>query len=153
MARAYTKRLARSGRSGDVRRLSRPWDLVADGTPIVTRSSRLMPVRRHGSPAMLKVAIEAEETSGGVLMGWWEGEGAARVLAQDGGVLLLERAENRVSLADLARNGRDDETTRIICATIARLHAPKARPLPDLLPLRRRFDELASPAATCFATY
>jgi streptomycin 6-kinase len=123
------------------------WDLIPDGEPIVTHSSRLLPVRRHGVPAMLKVAMEAEEKFGGVLMAWWDGQGAARVLAHAGDALLLERAEGRGSLTELARNGRDDEASRIICATVARLHAPRDKPLPDLVPLTRWFREL-EPAAT-----
>jgi streptomycin 6-kinase len=35
---------------------------------IVTRSSRLLPVRRDGEPAMLKVAAAAEERAGGFVM-------------------------------------------------------------------------------------
>jgi streptomycin 6-kinase len=50
-------------------------------------------------------------------MKWWNGEGAARVLAYDGGALLMERADENVSLADLARNARDDEANRMISGT------------------------------------
>lgn len=116
------------------------WGLTADGEPIVTRSSRLLPVRCGGTPAMLKVAIEAEEKFGGLLMAWWDGRGAAKVLAQDGPALLMERAQG-TSLADLARNGRDDEASRIVCATVARLHAPNGDP-PELIPLPRWFADL-----------
>ncbi|HEX6014429.1 MAG TPA: aminoglycoside phosphotransferase family protein [Geminicoccaceae bacterium] len=123
------------------------WDLTPDGDPIVTHSGRLLPVRRQGVPAMLKVATEAEEKFGGLLMAWWDGQGAARVLAHKGEALLLERAEGKKSLADLARNGRDDEATRIICAVAAKLHAPRPKPLPDLVPLSRWFGELEPAAA------
>jgi len=74
---------------GHVRR----WNLIPDGSPIVTRSGRLLPVRRRGEPAMLKLATEEEERFGGVLMEWWDGDGAARVLARDDDAFLLERAE------------------------------------------------------------
>lgn len=126
----------------------REWGLVADGEPIVTPGSRLLPVRRSGAPAMLKVALDAEEKFGGLLMAYWDGDGAAKVLEQKGDALLLERAEGTISLADLARNGRDDEATRIICATVAKLHAPRARPLPELVPLRQWFQDLEPAAAT-----
>ena len=36
------------------------WDLVPDGEPITTPSSFLLPVRRNGVPAMLKIAREDE---------------------------------------------------------------------------------------------
>jgi streptomycin 6-kinase len=124
------------------------WQLISDGDPIVTASSRLLPVRRNGAPAMLKVAIEAEEKFGGLLMAWWDGNGAAEVLEQYGDAILIERAEGAMSLAAMARNGRDEEATRIICSVIAKLHAPRAAPLPDLIPLSRWFGELELAAGT-----
>jgi streptomycin 6-kinase len=63
------------------------WELTADGDPIVTQTSRLLPVRRYGKPGMLKIAMEPEEMRGGLLMSWWDGQGAARVLAQEGSAL------------------------------------------------------------------
>jgi streptomycin 6-kinase len=71
------------------------WDLLPDGEPIRTHSSRLLPVRQHGVAAMLKVAQEPEEKFGAQLMVWWDGDGAARVLAHDQDALLLERATVR----------------------------------------------------------
>lgn len=124
------------------------WNLTADGDPILTPGSRLLPVRREGVPAMLKVAVEAEEKFGSLLMVWWDGKGAARVLAHDGDAILLERAEGTLSLADLARNGRDDEASRIICSVVATLHAPRQQPLPNLIPLSQWFRELEPAAAS-----
>lgn len=123
------------------------WSLVADGTPIVTHGSRLLPVRRGTTPAMLKIAIEAEEKFGARLMTWWNGDGAARVLAHDDDALLLERAQGSQSLADLARDDHDDEACRIICRVAAHLHAPRAPAPPDLIPLTRWFRDLAPAAA------
>lgn len=123
------------------------WELVADGDPLVTRSSRLLPVRQHELPAMLKIALEAEEQRGARLMTWWQGQGAARVLAQHGNALLLERAVGRYTLADLSQHGRDDEATRIMCYVIARLHACTNPPPPDLIPLSQWFEALAPAAA------
>jgi streptomycin 6-kinase len=124
------------------------WDLAVDGQPIATPGSRLLPVRHGKRRAMLKVALEAEEKFGGLLMEYWGGEGAAKVLAQKGDALLLERAEGKLSLADFARGGRDDEATRIICATVAKLHAPRAKPRPSLIPLAQWFRELEPAAAS-----
>jgi streptomycin 6-kinase len=123
------------------------WRLVPDRQPIATRSSDLLPVRREGVPAMLKIAHETEEQWGGLLMAWWGGDGAARVLAHDGDALLLERAVGGASLAEMARNGRDDEASRVICAVAAKLHAPRRQPPPELLPLPRWFEELEPAAA------
>jgi streptomycin 6-kinase len=123
------------------------WNLVSDGEPITTHSSDLLPVRQNGAPAMLKVAREAEERRGPVLMEWWDGEGAARVLAHDDPALLLERAMGHRSLLAMAHDGRDDEASRILCEVAARLHAPRQKPYPDLIPLRDWFAELWPAAA------
>ena len=124
------------------------WNLTPDGDPIVTHSSRLLPVQHHGTPAMLKVATEAEEKRGSLLMSWWIGKGAARVLAQDSDALLLERAMGDRSLAEYTRTGRDDEATRILCAAIATLHAHDAEPPPYLVALTPWFSDLWPAAET-----
>jgi streptomycin 6-kinase len=123
------------------------WDLAPDGDPITTHSSHLLPVRHCGAPAMLKLALEEEERFGGALMEWWDGIGAARVLARDPDALLMERAVGGASLADMARDGRDDEACRVLCAVAARLHAPRSKPLPELVPLTHWFRDLAPAAA------
>lgn len=118
------------------------WDLIPDGAPIRTHSSRLLPVRQRGVPAMLKIAQADEERQGGSLMVWWNGEGAARVLAHMGDALLLERAECARSLAQMTRDGNDDDATRILCSAAAKLHTPRAQPKPTLVPLERWFSSL-----------
>jgi streptomycin 6-kinase len=124
------------------------WSLVADGEPIVTRAARLLPVTRHGEAAMLKLSFEEDERLGSAVMEWWDGDGAARVLAREEHALLLERAIGRASLGDMARTGQDDEACRILCLTADRLHAPRAKALPTLTPLARWFSELAPAART-----
>ena len=123
------------------------WGLAPDGEPVATHSSTLLPVRRAGVAAMLKVAREAEERAGARLMAWWGGEGAARVLEHEGDALLLERASGAASLAEMARGGRDDEASRILCAAAAGLHAPRGRPPPELVPLAHWFRALEPAAA------
>jgi len=119
------------------------WRLTAAGEPIITHSSQLLPVCcEDGTPAMLKIAGEAEEKFGGELMVWWSGEGAARVLAHHDETLLLERAEGPESLIAMSENGRDDEATRLLCAAVARLHAPRPTAPPELIPLQRWFAGL-----------
>ncbi|MGV3614109.1 MAG: aminoglycoside phosphotransferase family protein [Fimbriimonas sp.] len=122
------------------------WNLTPDGEPLVTPSSHLLPVRRGGVPAMLKIAGVEEERAGGNLMVWWDGDGAAGVLAHHEGILLLERATGPRSLTEMVQAGQDDEATRVLCAAAARLHAPRSHPLPDLVPLTRWFRDLG-PAA------
>lgn len=118
------------------------FNVQADGVPILRHSSHLLPVRMGNTPAMLKVAIEPEEKRGGIFMAWWEGLGAARVFAHDGDAILMERAEGPHSLLDMAMNGKDDEATRILCQTAAQLHAPRNKPLPELIPLQPWFKDL-----------
>jgi streptomycin 6-kinase len=118
------------------------WGLVPDGDPIVTHSSRLLPVRWGGEPAMLKIAVAPEEKWGVGLMIWWNGIGAARVIRHDDDAVLLERATGRRSLADLVAQGKDDEAARIICDVVAALHAPRHSPPPELVPLIDWFREL-----------
>ena len=123
------------------------WELTPDGEPITTPTSRLLPVIHQNAPAMLKIAVDAEEKFGGGLMRWWDGNGAARVLAQGGDALLMERAMGNAALADLARTGGDDEACRIICEVVTRLHAPRERPAPPVVPLAQWFEELTPAAA------
>jgi streptomycin 6-kinase len=126
------------------------WGLTPDGEPIITHSSRLLPVRQNATPAILKIALTEEERSGAALMSWWNGDGAARVLAKDGNAILLERAEGKTSLAELAQKGQDDEASRIICSVVAKLHAAARAPPPaGLVPLSAWFRAL-EPAAARF---
>lgn len=124
------------------------WNLVQDGAPIHTRSSDLLPVRQASEPAMLKIARHAEERRGGALMRWWDGDGAARVLAHDDDALLLERATGPRSLAQMAADGSDDEASRVLCAVAARLHVPRVQAPPELTPLRDWFAALPPAART-----
>jgi streptomycin 6-kinase len=130
----------------------RLWDLRPDGEPFVNLyngrvNSRLAPVVYRGAPAMLKIAGGSEERLGAALMAWFAGDGAARVLAMDDPALLMERATGPRSLAAMARWGEDDEATRTLCRTLARLHAPRpAPPPPSLVPLPIWFRALPEAA-------
>ena len=119
------------------------WSLTPDGAAFESLAGHLMPVRQGGEPAMLKLSQSAEELAGGALMVWWDGDGAARVLAREGEALLLERAMGTGDLAYMARSGRDDEACRILCAAGSVLHAPRTAAPPDtLVPLERWFHQL-----------
>ena len=125
----------------------RAWKLIPDGAPIITHASRLLPVRQNGAAAMLKIADHDDERIGGSLMQWWNGEGAARVLARDDVAILLERAEGTASLAEMSRTGRDDEACAILCNVAARLHGHRSNPPPNLVPLTQWFRDLEPAAA------
>lgn len=118
------------------------WQLEPDGEAFTTHSSMLIPVRYQGLPAMLKIAREQEEKFGSLLMCWWQGEGAARVLAWHDDAILLERAMGQASLAQMVRSGQDERATEILCQVITRLHAPRTESFPDLIPLHQWFNAL-----------
>lgn len=120
------------------------WDLAPDGEPFVTGTSTLLPVKAGDRPAMLKIAQSPEEERGGQLMACWGGDGLAPVLAHEGKALLLARAEG-ADLAVLARSGRDEEATAILCAVAAKLHSRSA-PSALLVPLERWFADLEQAA-------
>ncbi|MCD9573239.1 aminoglycoside phosphotransferase family protein [Pseudomonas protegens] len=123
------------------------WRLTPDGDPIVTPGSRLLPVRlQDGAPAMLKIALDEHEQAGNRLMAWWAGEGAARVHAQQGDALLMERAMGKGSLMRMALAGQHDEVSHIVCATLQQLHRPRAQPRPPLVSLDRWFADLREAA-------
>src|SRR5689334_31519 len=121
------------------------WALAPDGQPVHTHTSDLLPVRGGGEPAMLKITRFDEEKRGNRLMAWWNGDGAALVLAASDEAVLLERA-NGGSLAELCRAGRDDRATGITCAVVAQLHRARAADPPDLVPLTRWFRDLEEAA-------
>lgn len=61
------------------------WLLIPDGEKFITPTSTLLPVKTatQGIKAMLKVTDDADEQTGNSLMAWWEGNGAAQVLAYE----------------------------------------------------------------------
>jgi streptomycin 6-kinase len=126
----------------EVEALLQTWDMKPDGALVTTRSSWVLPVRQNAICAILKVARIADERRGYELMCWWDGAGAARVLASAENALLLERATGRRDLAEMARSGQDDEACRILCEAAIRLHTPRLGPLPDLHPLEVWFQPL-----------
>jgi streptomycin 6-kinase len=124
------------------------WHLTPDGAVIITPAARLLPVRRNGEPAMLKVVTLDEAKPGNTLLAWWEGQGAALVYEMDGDAILMERALGHRSLVEFARSGRDDEATHVLCDAIAILHAPRGKSFPKLVPLDVWFAPLAPLART-----
>jgi streptomycin 6-kinase len=119
------------------------WNLTADGSPIATPTSALLPVLWGDVPAMLKAALLDEEKIGNQLMIWWKGEGAARVLEHAEDVILMERAEAGVSLVDFAREGRDDEASCTMCAVLHQLHRSRVHAPPALPSLATWFEPLS----------
>ena len=120
------------------------WKLIPDGVPIVTHTSHLLPVKtiNDGKKAILKLTSDATEQTGCQLMVWWNGRGAAKVLAHEDGALLLERATGTQSLTDMSRADQDAQACRIICHTARRLHVAPDASTPMLTPLEHWFRDL-----------
>lgn len=127
-----------------VESLLQRWSIRQDGDRITTATSILVPGLRDDEPVMLKLATVEEEARGNRLMTWWDGRGAARVLAHSADAVLLERATGSRSLASMARAGgaADDAATRVMCEIVAHLHAVDDEPPTGLIPLQRWFREL-----------
>ncbi len=124
------------------------WNLSADGEPVTTPSSRLLRVHAGDVPAMLKIARIDEERIGNRLMTWWNGAGAARVLAHDKDAILMEHAAGGRSLADAFGERGDDAASRAICTVAAKLHAAHGRPPFALPSLAEWFEPLGRAAQT-----
>jgi streptomycin 6-kinase len=126
------------------------WALTADGTPFETEytHSRLLPVRRGGQAAMLKIATVEEERRGASLMAWWGGDGAAPVMAFQDEALLLARAQGGDDLAAMSRAGDDRQALEVLCGVAAALHRPRGAATPSRLPsLERWFSSLRDAAS------
>lgn len=124
------------------------WQLIPDGSPLVTASSCLLPVLWHGQKAMLKIALVEEEKPGLALMAWWNGTGAAPVFTYDSSAVLMERADDRGALAELCRAGQDTQACRIICSVIEELHQSRANYPLGLTSLPAWFKGLQAAAAS-----
>lgn len=124
------------------------WGLTQDGEPFETHTSQLLPVvvAKDGQKAILKITDDDSERIGCELMVWWNGNGAAKVLAHAAGAILLERATGTGSLADMSWTGNDAQACRIICHAASRLHLTRNASTPALTPLHHWFRDLA-PAA------
>ena len=90
---------------------------------------------------MLKIALIPEEVRGARQLAWWDGNGAARVIAIEGGAVLIERAAGG-SLAAMSSGGRDEEATSIVSSVAARLHRAPPPSALELVPLDNWFAPL-----------
>jgi len=121
------------------------WCLSVTGAAFRTPTSWLIPVERaKGSPAILKISGDPDESRGAALMAWWSDIGApvAPVLAQGAGALLMEYAGGARSLDVLVQTGDDSGATRILCDIVGRLHGAASRPQLPLTPLDQWFSDL-----------
>ncbi|PZQ63658.1 MAG: hypothetical protein DI570_08235 [Phenylobacterium zucineum] len=115
------------------------WGLTPDGEPFVTpyAGSRLLPVRQGDRLLMLKLALSEDERRGSTIMAWWNGQGAAPVVAHEAEALLMVRAAGERDLGQAP----DQVAIPLLCAAVDALHAPRLDP-PAMPPLRSLFAAL-----------
>ena len=122
----------------------RKWGLTVDGSLSETPTSWLMPVRQRGQPAMLKILKRtSDERAAASLLRYFAGSGAVQLIAADDDGLLMERADDDVSLRTMAITGGDEQAAEILADCVRRLHAPRDHPAPrGLTALRDWFRSL-----------
>jgi streptomycin 6-kinase len=127
------------------------WQLSPDGAALRTHGSDLLPVLTGRAPAMLKLARFEDEQRGYLPLEYWNGDGAARLLARSGNgeAMLIERAIGKRSLAAMARSSPtgDDQATAILCDAAAALQKPRGPAPAGLIPLETWFKDLFPAAA------
>ena len=93
------------------------------------------------------MALADEEHRGNSLMLWYDGNAVATVLRHAENALLMERAMGSCSLIEMSKSGGDDDASRIICSTVAKLHVQKGPYPNELVPLDTWFKDLQPAAA------
>jgi streptomycin 6-kinase len=106
------------------------WGLTREsGAAITTRGAHIYPVRLGREPAVLKILTDAsDEASSARWLRHFAGRGAVRVLREDRGAVLLQRADPGTSLAEFVAEGRDEQATHIIADVMLRLHHGRKPP-------------------------
>ncbi|NJM81874.1 MAG: phosphotransferase [Tabrizicola sp.] len=125
------------------------WKLT-DPVPLAdTPRALLWRVRYRGTSAVLKLARPdaAEEVRGGMVLRWYDGIGAARVLQMSGRAILME-ALSGPRLGDIVRGGEDARATAILAGVIAGLHHDRPPPPAGLEPLALRMQPLLERASS-----
>ncbi|MCZ0734814.1 aminoglycoside phosphotransferase family protein [Phreatobacter sp. AB_2022a] len=127
------------------------WRIVAAELMADTVSSHVWLVHRaDGGRAVVKdgkpIPDLADVLRGARYLAWREGDGAARLLAEHGRMMLIEHAGDHMLAEEIATAG-DAAATRIAADLLARLLAPAPVPdAADFQPLRRRFAGLFAKA-------
>jgi streptomycin 6-kinase len=105
------------------------WGLTRDGGEITTRTARLHFVRQGRTPAVLKILTGAsDEATAPRALRAFAGRGAVRVIREDRGAVLLQRAMPGTSLTELVADGRDEAATGILADVMLRLHQGRRAP-------------------------
>jgi len=121
------------------------WSLTKSTPVAETPRSWIFRVEQNGrnfaAIKILKPVVAEEEGRGARLMQWYGGVGAATVFDMHGDTIFMEWLDGG-TLGDPVRAGHDDEGTIAIASVVTALHRPREGDLPDLQPLRERFQPL-----------
>jgi streptomycin 6-kinase len=106
------------------------WQLTRDGADEITsRTSHIYYVRHGREPAVLKILAGAsDEATAPRWLRHFAGRGAARVIREDRGAVLLQRAMPGSPLSELVADGRDEQATDILATVMLRLHHGRKPP-------------------------
>ena len=99
------------------------WNLTLEEPPLETRTSIIAKVRWQDQPCILKIAPKDGDEKTASVLKHYDGNGAVRLLQEQGNATLLERAVPGTLLSELVRKGEDDQATHILCDVIQKLHA------------------------------
>ena len=131
-----------------VRELTDEWELVVDGKPTHGFCALVLPVRRLGEPAVLKLSFPDDEGEHeGLALQHWAGDGAVRLLSADPhrSALLLERLQpTDLTSVDVL------EACELVAKRYARLHVPAP---PQLRPLTSYVERGSAQRASCRGTH
>ena len=67
----------------------------------------------------------SDERAAADLLRYFAGSGAVQLIATDDDALLMERADDEVSLRAMALSGGDAQAVEILADCVQRLHAPR----------------------------
>ncbi|MEJ0012024.1 MAG: aminoglycoside phosphotransferase family protein [Bauldia sp.] len=106
------------------------WQLTREGADeIASRTSHIYYVRHGREPAVLKILTDAsDEATAPRWLRHFAGRGAARVIREDRGAVLLRRATPGTPLSELVADGRDEQATHILADTMLKLHHGRKPP-------------------------
>lgn len=98
------------------------WNLALEEPPLERRTGLIAKVRRQGQSYILKIMSEGKDENTASVLQHYDGYGAVRLIQSEGHATLLERAMPGTSLADLLRQGKDEQASHILCDVIQKLH-------------------------------
>jgi streptomycin 6-kinase len=102
------------------------WDLTLEEPPLETKTSLVAFVKWKNRPCLLKISLEEGNEKTASVLKHYDGQGAVKLLKEEGTASLLERCRPGAPLSRLFIKGEDDQATKILCDIIEKLHKNKS---------------------------